>query len=53
MLKIFTRKGKKLDYFSLKEQVLSVITTYVAIRGLYSLVKPDTATVMRKGFENF
>jgi hypothetical protein len=53
MLKIFTRKGKKPDYTSLKEQILSVITTYVAIRGLYSLMKPETATVMSKGFETF
>jgi hypothetical protein len=53
MLKIFTRRSKKPDYSSLKERVLSLITTYVAIRGLYSLVKPETATVMRKGFEAF
>jgi hypothetical protein len=53
MLKIFTRRSQKPDYSSLKERVLSLITTYVAIRGLYSLVKPETATVMRKGFEAF
>jgi hypothetical protein len=53
MLKIFTRKGKKPDYASLKEQVFSVITTYVAIRGLHSLLRPEMATVMLKGFEAF
>jgi hypothetical protein len=53
MLKIFTRERKKPDYTSLKDQVLSVIITYVAICGLYSLMKPETATVMRKGFAAF
>ena len=53
MLKFFRRKGKKPDYTSLNEQVLSVIATYVAIRGLYSLMKPETATVMRKALEAF
>jgi hypothetical protein len=53
MLKIFTRKGKKPDYASLKGQVFSVITTYVAIRGLHSLLRPEMAAVMLKGFEAF
>src|SRR6266478_5233949 len=53
MLKIFTRRSKKPDYSYLKERVLSLITTYVANRGLYSVLKPETATVMRKGFEAF
>jgi hypothetical protein len=44
---------QKLDYSSIKAQVLSVINTYVAIRGLYSLLRPEMATVMRKGTETF
>jgi hypothetical protein len=53
MLKIFTRRGTKPDYTSLKEQVFSAITTYVAIRDLHSLLRPEMATVMLKGFEAF
>ena len=53
MLKIFTPRRQKLDYSSIKAQVFSVITTYVAIRGLYSLLRPEMATVMRKGSETF
>jgi hypothetical protein len=53
MLKIFTQKRKKPDDASLKEQVFSVITTYVAIQGLHSLLRPEMATVMLKGFEAF
>jgi hypothetical protein len=44
---------QKLDYSSIKAQVLLVINTYVAIRGLYSLLRPEMATVMRKGTETF
>lgn len=52
MLKIFTRKDRP-DYASLKTQVVTVIGAYVAIRGLYSLLKPETVIVIRKGFEAF
>jgi|SoiMethySBSTD1v2_1073268.scaffolds.fasta_scaffold1337417_1 hypothetical protein len=53
MLRIFKWRGKKPDYTSLRSRVFSVITTYVAIRGLYSLLRPEMATAMRKGFETF
>jgi hypothetical protein len=53
MLRIFTWRGEKPDYSSLRSQVFAVITTYVAVRGLYSLLRPEMATAMRKGFETF
>ena len=52
MLKIFTRHHRP-DQDFLKSQVVAVIGAYVAIRGLYELLKPETVTVIRKGFEAF
>jgi hypothetical protein len=52
MLKIFTRNHRP-DQDFLKSQVVVVIGAYVAIRGLYELLKPETVTVIRRGFEAF
>jgi hypothetical protein len=38
---------------SLRLQVASCIQTFLAIRGLRSLLRPETALVMRKGYETF
>jgi hypothetical protein len=51
MLKIFTRHTPDQNF--LKSQVVGVIGAYVAIRGLFELLKPGTVTVIRKGFEAF
>jgi hypothetical protein len=43
----------KPSYSSLRLQVVSVLKQYLSIRGLASLLKHETAAVMRRGFEIF
>ena len=38
---------------SLRNQVASMVYTYIAIRGLQSLLNPKTAIVMRRNYETF
>ena len=52
----FGRRSKgflKREDSSLGVQVASCIQTFLSIRGLRSLLRPETALVMRKGYETF
>ncbi|HET8564151.1 MAG TPA: hypothetical protein VFM35_09795, partial [Candidatus Binatia bacterium] len=48
------KKGRvELDDSSLRAQIATGISAFISIRGLHSLLKPDTAVVLRQGYETF
>jgi hypothetical protein len=53
MLSVFRQGDKKPDNPSLRLQIAAVISTFLAVRGLYSLLDSRTAIVMRKNYEAF
>jgi hypothetical protein len=53
MLSVFRRDEKPSNPPSLRSQVATVINTFLALRGLDSLLNTSTAIVMRENFEAF
>jgi len=47
------REVRKLDASSLGVQISSAINAFLSVRGLNSLLKSETAIVMRKEYETF
>jgi hypothetical protein len=53
MLSVFRRREKQPDHSSLRLQIAALINTFLAVRGLHSLLDSRTAIVMRKNYEAF